>query len=58
MKRRRKVYDTKAAAMIQGKPERSLRKIQVVTIRNGPFKGRTYERRPDGSLGQRVWLEP
>ncbi len=37
-------------------PSAAPKLTRVVTIPNGPFKGRTYIKNADGSLGQRVFL--
>lgn len=49
------LYPDKDAAMDAGVPAEFVREVSVVTIASGPFAGRKYEQKADGSLGRRVF---
>lgn len=52
------IYPSRDAALDAGVPEEHAVPVDVsagiITIVSGPFKGRRYERRSDGSAGQRL----
>lgn len=49
------LYPDLAAALDDGVPREHAREIDVYVVPNGPFKGRKYVRKSDGTLGRRVF---
>lgn len=52
------LYDSRLAALADDVPNEAIEQVEVITIQAGPFKGRTYVKNPDGSLGRRVQRAP
>jgi len=54
------LYASRDAAIEAGVPEDAVAMVDttheggVITIANGPFKGRRYEAKPDGTPGRRL----
>ncbi|HAM56090.1 MAG TPA: hypothetical protein DCQ64_12065 [Candidatus Rokubacteria bacterium] len=46
------LYPTREAAALAGVPDDQIAEVEpvIVTVKNGPFKGRMYERMPNGGL--------
>lgn len=53
--RTHEIYPSLNEALDAGVPKQHLEQVEVITIQNGPFKGRQYLRNDDGSLGRRVF---
>lgn len=49
------LYPSLDAAIADGVPREHAVEVDVVEIKNGPFKGRKYQRLSDGRLGKRVY---